>query len=610
MKKRIPFRLKLLFSFLLINSTFCFQGILIANETLDSLRKVAAVDTKDGARANFQLAKYFYKRTYGYSPNEDSSTFYIHQARRKAKKLDFDSLIAQCYFYNGKTLNRLGLYEQAIDSLLIAKNIFKNIGDSTYISKAQVLLAYNYEDLGLYEAAIQNLEEATKRSHKSKDTILQATINLALGGIFSATEHYKQSRKYVRRAIAIYKSLPTDRSIEIGGAYMNIGRSYTFEANYDSGYYNYEQALLHFRKANFKRGIGIVFNNLGDYFRSLEDYDRSTDYFSKSVAIFKEIEDQKKLMDTYLYLGENYRILGKFDKARAYLSKAEALPIETGNSNFNLNLERLRAMLYEQEGNFKKALYHFKKLAAKNDSLNKYTAAERIKITDRKIEYLRKQEKEKVRQSQLAAYQKEEELNSTKQQAILTIGLLLCLLVILSFVFVIKKRRLEFAVLEKQLKEKEKTNLALEKEVQIKRKKLSSYALQLIDKNKKMDTLKESLSSLKEKVQDNASLINQLSVLEKEINLVKNSEQNWEEFKLYFEEVYVDFFSKIKELHPTISAKELRLSALLRLNLSTKEIANLLNLPSKTIEVARYRLRKKLRLQPQQKLVEYIMSIQ
>ncbi|MCP4314318.1 MAG: hypothetical protein GY790_23940 [Bacteroidetes bacterium] len=87
------------------------------------------------------------------------------------------------------------------------------------------------------------------------------------------------------------------------------------------------------------------------------------------------------------------------------------------------------------------------------------------------------------------------------------------------------------------------------------------------------------------------------------------SKQHWKVFDKYFDEVHEDFLSRLKESYPDLTPKELRLCAYLRMNISTKEIAPLMNISVRGVEISRYRLRKKLDIDQGVNLTDYILSI-
>src|SRR5690606_32759549 len=84
---------------------------------------------------------------------------------------------------------------------------------------------------------------------------------------------------------------------------------------------------------------------------------------------------------------------------------------------------------------------------------------------------------------------------------------------------------------------------------------------------------------------------------------------DWEEFSLHFDDVHRNFLSEMKSRFPALSTTDLKLCAYLRLNLSSKEIAHLMNITLKGVEVGRYRLRKKLHLPREMNLFDYLLHI-
>jgi DNA-binding CsgD family transcriptional regulator len=86
-------------------------------------------------------------------------------------------------------------------------------------------------------------------------------------------------------------------------------------------------------------------------------------------------------------------------------------------------------------------------------------------------------------------------------------------------------------------------------------------------------------------------------------------DKEWENFSIHFDKTHSDFLIHLKEKHPDISHNELKLSAYLRMNLTTKEIAQLSSISVRGVEISRYRLRKKLQLDSEVSLYDYLISI-
>lgn len=92
------------------------------------------------------------------------------------------------------------------------------------------------------------------------------------------------------------------------------------------------------------------------------------------------------------------------------------------------------------------------------------------------------------------------------------------------------------------------------------------------------------------------------------INKDIDSDKQWEIFETHFENVHEEFLKRIKQAYPDLSPRELKLCAYLRMNSSSKEISVLMNISTRGVEIARYRLRKKLDLPRETNLANFIIS--
>ncbi|MCE1202899.1 MAG: LuxR C-terminal-related transcriptional regulator, partial [Bacteroidia bacterium] len=99
----------------------------------------------------------------------------------------------------------------------------------------------------------------------------------------------------------------------------------------------------------------------------------------------------------------------------------------------------------------------------------------------------------------------------------------------------------------------------------------------------------------------------ELETLVGRINRELKNERFQKLFDETFDQVHDDFLTRLKDLHPELTPRELRLCAFLRMNLSTKEIAPLMNISVRGVEIGRYRLRKKLNLERDENLIDYLI---
>lgn len=146
-------------------------------------------------------------------------------------------------------------------------------------------------------------------------------------------------------------------------------------------------------------------------------------------------------------------------------------------------------------------------------------------------------------------------------------------------------------------------NEQLSQDVDNKNRELAVSTMSLNSKNELLAFIKE---DLKKTTQDDNKNIK--SVI-RTINNNITEEDSWKIFKEAFDSADKDFLKRIKQLHPLLTPNDLRLCAYLRLNLSSKEIAPLFNISVRSVEIKRYRLRKKMDLRHEIGLVEYILAV-
>ena len=164
-------------------------------------------------------------------------------------------------------------------------------------------------------------------------------------------------------------------------------------------------------------------------------------------------------------------------------------------------------------------------------------------------------------------------------------------------------RLLEIKELETEQQLMKIKNQQLEQDFESKNRELAASTMSLIKKNELLSEIKEDLKRNSEEGNTNVKSV--ISTINKNIS----EEDTWNIFKDAFNNADKDFLKKVKNLHSSLTPNDLRLCAYLRLNLSSKEIAPLLNISVRSVEIKRYRLRKKMDLPHEQGLVEYILSI-
>jgi hypothetical protein len=177
-------------------------------------------------------------------------------------------------------------------------------------------------------------------------------------------------------------------------------------------------------------------------------------------------------------------------------------------------------------------------------------------------------------------------------------------------------KKLELAEKQKKLVEiehRKEQELLLLREEQTQRelnhlnKLLADSTMNLVVKNEFIENIQNRLGTLRQKI-DNEDIRKDIFQLEKEINTTLRLQDDWKEFEHHFDQVHGEFLSRLRDQFDDLSPNDQKLCAFLRLNLTTKEIANLMNVSVRGIEIARYRLRKKLNLKTGENLSKFILE--
>lgn len=173
----------------------------------------------------------------------------------------------------------------------------------------------------------------------------------------------------------------------------------------------------------------------------------------------------------------------------------------------------------------------------------------------------------------------------------------------------LNQKKIELNSLSKRTEEEitRLKNEKLESEILHKNKELATSTMHIVTKNEFIGEIKTKLNTI---IREGGSKAGsrELSRIIKEIDQNIATDKDWEHFQVHFDQVHGDFSKRLKGAYPGLTPQEMKLCAYLRLNLSTKEIAQLMHISVRGVEISRYRLRKKLELDRQDNLLDFILN--
>ena len=471
------------------------------------------------------------------------------------------------------------------------------------IVTARIQLAQFYENLGIENEAIKNYHEALDL-HTQTDTT-SVYIGNKIGAIHLALKQYKNTLQYVTKSLEVAELI----NFEKGKAtsYALLGSVAEKESDYALALKYQDKSLAIFKSLQDHTGLAITYENIGSIYEDLEQFDNALRYFLEAKSHAKHIPSNNRI-NIINNIGDTYRKQRSPEQALPYTQSALQMAEHTKNTHQVEAALKDLALIYADLNDHKTAFDYMMAYKDLNASESEYKNAELVSI----LQILYEVEE---REAEVKLLNKQYELNQVRQRVILLSSAFLILLLIGWFLYFRKRKKQQAKIqdyknrlLQANLEKKTNEEAALQREIDFKISALTNYSLHLSHKNKMMSDISRTLINIKDR---HTTLIkSKLELLIKEIDLDLSQEQEWTEFIGFFEQIHPNFFQTLKQaVTKELSPSELRLCMLLRLNLSSKEIASILRITPDSVRIARYRLRKKLPLNPKDDLQIFILNL-
>lgn len=409
----------------------------------------------------------------------------------------------------------------------------------------------------------------------------------------------QSARSYLLKAIEIMQI--ENNQEELISAYLDLGITYMQEEQAREGIKQYEKGLDLATAIDSREDIRILKSNLAGAYISLKDYSKAYQYNKEALKLSTDQEQADLIIFDRLLMAMLTLEKGQTSEAINLAQEGLQKAIDSGQYRNLLWSYEVLLDAYKKDGAFEQAIEIAERSMALKDSLNQKEIVAQLAEKERAIALLQKD------QDLLAWQQKAEKQNLIRN------GLLLLLLSTLALFFLFYKRKkllltlqqkeLDFLNFEKSIEQKERN--VLKDKLSQKERALASKTMHLIKKNEILSELKDSISSL---VMDEAKIQPQINKLNRTIENNINFDEDWDSFKLHFDEIHPQFFKKLKQRYPTINNKDIRFCAYIKMGLSTKEIAQLTGINATSVQKARYRLKKKMDLEKSTNLIEFINS--
>lgn len=497
---------------------------------------------------------------------------------------------ALAFYYAGIVKLRGQELPQAKVYYLKALAIFKKLKDEYYIGST-------FSRLGSIELNLSNYSEALELfviSYEMKVAANRPPGEYApelanISNVYFRMGLKENAFDYARRGLTLEQE--RGNHLNIARSFMNIG-SLHGSGNSDSALFYYNAAYKTANDNGFIKTAALAKYNRSLLLRNLGRHEQS-------IIEMEELLEEVKVhnyfgMNTNIYalLAENYFRKGNVEKTILHGQISLKLSKESRSKRHIYRAAKILGMAHEKELNNDSVLFYTKMYYTYRDSVFSMKNQSKITTLNTRLDNLEIQK-------EIEILEKQKQLDETSKLLLITS------LVALGVIFILIVALLVFRQKNKHKKQLLR-DLETEKEMKDREQELQQQTLHMINMNHSISEVENQLLEIKEKpVISGGDMQRVLS----NIKMNKSIEREWENFDTYFGKMHRGFYETLGEKHPDLSIQNKRLAALIKVELSNREIGQILNISHSSVKMGRYRLKTKVGLKEKDKLTDYLKSV-
>lgn len=467
----------------------------------------------------------------------------------------------------------------------------------------KIKFLFNYSELlkaqARYKEALENYFLALKYAQLKEDQKREALANYNIATVLinlnkiDQAYYFNHQSEIINRRISnkewLMKNLVLKASID------------RIRNRFAKAHLELDEVINYSAKRGDDQLLSTVFNNKGNLFALENKKTEALLCYKKSADLAYKLEDKKGLAIRLGNIAEMYLELRKLNIAETFLDSSSFLAQELGLKETQLiNLER-KTNILEQKGDFKGALSSSKEMFSLKVSIMGGESNSLLEQAKENFQHELQMAKAKNRIKLLKKNQSLERSNLRKTKFILYLVVLIVLVCILAFIVYLRKQR---EVEETRERIKTLENQRLKDELKFKRQELTTFSLSLNERERIIESIKKLIKRNKLEGFTLEQMLEELNEL-----LLHTQNDGYAEIFNQIEKVNSSFTYQLKSKHPNLTEEDVRLATLLVLGSSSKEIAQLFSIEVKSVEMKRYRLKKKLGLSATDDLISALNGI-
>lgn len=549
-------------------------------------------------------------RTYRKMKQFGKSLLYHETAIVLFQEAEYNLGLGFAYYRKGKCHVTMGDYKEALKNLLKAENMLKHEKNKMDVGHVYYYIGIVKYFIGSYHEAIDYFVKSLPIWEKNNYKANIWNCYEMIGNIYLKLEDYNKALINHRKALSVRRNrilhnIKTGRrggdnadsvnNLGLAYSFNNIGETYLKMGVLDSAYYYAKKSLKIKESGKNPATLNDVANsqlNLGNVLCALGKYDSAKIMITKALNKYEETKNKTSQIEAQYALGRLYVRLNMPELALNYYEKGLQIAINLNDLDNIKNGYKYLSDIYANLRNYQLSLHYFEAYSVLKDSI--LNLEDLSKIEELQIEYEVEKKDGQIKAQKNLIAQKDYNLI-----LVIIAGSLLAIILIITIIFVIITRRHKVILLKKEAEN-------LRQKLELKNKELVCNVRSIYVKNQVINKVARRLSKSTKDISNNSNKVINSLIMELKQNL---DDTGWKEFEFRFSQVHESFYNNLHEKFPGLTENEKKLAAMLKLGLSSKEIASITMTQSDSVDTARSRLRKKLGISSDQNLTEFFNSI-
>lgn len=450
------------------------------------------------------------------------------------------------------------------------------------------LKGYIYTYWGNYEKAIEFFTKTVQTASILKNGKTQVAGYHGMGRVYNDLQNPIKAEEVLLKAMNIAKNL--NREQDLRAIYNDIGVTYMMLKKYKKSIAYLEESMKISIQNNDSLSYLYALVNIGEVYRYAGDYENAQTYYLRALKDNSSIQNMQAQSAAYGNLAYIYFARNDYQNAIKFNNLSLEISSKAGITNYILETYKALSDVYLTTQDFQKSLEYLIKYDNLKDSIFNKSRLNDIRNLQTQFELDQKDAQTKYWQQKYS-----------NRNIILLASIVIILFFITILVLLFSRYKLSQKL---HLIETNQLSLTIDE----KNRELVSLLLNSSRKENIFGELNKTIDALSG--QENPSDIqNALIEIKQRLKSDMIEENNWDSIKLHFEQVHPDYFAKLKSLHPNLTQSELRMCADIKMNMSSKDIASLMNVGIRAVQTSRYRLKKKLNLASSESLIQYLQNL-